>query len=213
MFPRHIAARSALIAFCALAAAGQPAGNTPPSPAATRARAWDALRARLHEEKYLNHSLAVEAIMRALAARKGANADEWGLAGLLHDIDIAETANDLTRHGTAGVQILRDLGFSDAVVHAVHAHDGRAGVARTSPLDHALYCADQVYWLIMAAGPKYPSEEFNAAAPQALWERARNLPSKKAAFAETSGECAEIGIRMPELFEIAHSALQRLVPG
>src|ERR1039457_1355481 len=102
-----------------------------------RTRAWDALRARLQETKYLNHSLAVEAIMRELAA-EGDDQDEWGLAGLLHDIDIGTTANDLTRHGIVGAQILRDLGFSAAVVHAMSAHDDRPCVARTSRLDHAL---------------------------------------------------------------------------
>jgi len=85
--------------------------------------------------------------MREMAVAGTDNADHWGLAGLLHDIDIAETSSDLTRHGAGGAQILRDLGFDAAVIHAVHAHDNRAGVARTSRLDHAVYCADQIYFI------------------------------------------------------------------
>ena len=86
--------------------------------------------------------------MREMAALSIDNVDHWGLAGLLHDIDIGETSSDLSRHGVVGAQILRSLGFHADVVHAVLAHDDRPGVARTSRLDHAVYCADQLYHLV-----------------------------------------------------------------
>jgi putative nucleotidyltransferase with HDIG domain len=111
--------------------------------ALNRAKAWTALQAKVTDPKRLEHALAVEAIMRAFGGD-----EEWALAGLLHDIDIQATAEDLSRHGTVGAQMLRELGFSPAIAHAVEAHDDRAGVARVSPLDHALYCADQLYWFI-----------------------------------------------------------------
>jgi putative nucleotidyltransferase with HDIG domain len=177
-----------------------------------RARAWDALRSRLEGEKYLNHSRAVEAIMRELAVAKSDDKNEWGLAGLLHDIDIGTTANDLNRHGIAGAQILRDLGFSAAVVHAVKAHDDGPGIARTSRLDHALYCSDQVYWLIMATGVKFPSDEFNATVPETIWAEIQGIPSKRAILARVSKECAEIGFNVPRTVEAAHAALRKLAP-
>jgi len=179
-------------------------------PEEMRARAWDALRSRLEEEKYLNHSLAVEAIMRELAAAKSDDKDEWGLAGLLHDIDIGTTANDLTRHGVVGAQILQDLGFSAAVVHAVKAHDDGPGIARTSRLDHALHCADQVYWLILATGLRFPSGGFEATDPKAIWGAMQEMPSKRAILVRVSGECAEIGFDMPRTVVAAHTALRRL---
>jgi len=114
-----------------------------------RSRPWDALRSRVKDVKVLNHSLAVEAMMREMATAKTDDREQWALAGLLHDIDITNRASNLSRHGIVGARILSDLGFSKAVVHAVSAHDDRAGVARQSRLDHALYCADQVYWLII----------------------------------------------------------------
>lgn len=204
--PRSTSGRAvfAALALCVFPATPQ-AG-----PAETRARAWDALRSRVEEQKYLNHSLAVEAILRELAVPSHDDQDEWGLAGLLHDIDIGTTANDPTRHGVAGAQILSDLGFSAAVVRAVKAHDDRSGIARTTRLDHALYCADQVYWLIMAAGPKFPSDQFNAAAPATIWAAMQGIPSKRSILAKVSKECAEIGFDMPHTVEAAHAALRRL---
>jgi putative nucleotidyltransferase with HDIG domain len=180
--------------------------------ASERARALEALRARLPEGNYLRHSLAVEAIMREMAA-PGDNVDHWGLAGLLHDIDIGETASDLSRHGVVGAEALRGLGFAPEVVHAVLSHDDRPAVARTSRLDHAVYCADQVFWLASAAGHAVPSEKLNAADPEALWALARQAPSKRAILDEITRECGAIGLTMPRAMAAARSASQKLSEG
>jgi putative nucleotidyltransferase with HDIG domain len=187
--------------------------RTPPRPAqqpSDRARALDALRPRVPEARYLRHSTAVEAIMREMAVVGTDNAEHWGLAGLLHDIDIADTASDLTRHGVVGAQILRDLGFPAAVVHAVHAHDNRAGVARTSRLDHAVYCADQLYWLVSATGLTVPSDKLNTAPTAAIWEQAQAVPSKQAVLGEVTSECAAIGLSMPQAIAAVQSASRKL---
>ena len=171
--------------------------------AALRARAWGALRSRVQDEKYLNHLRAIEAIMKEMAARTGDDREEWGLAGLLHDIDIGTTAGDLSRHGIEGAQILRDLNFGGAVVHAVNAHDDRAGVARTSRLDHALYCADQVYWLIKATGLDFTPDKLKTAVLEDILKQVREMPSKKEILGKVSNECGQIGLSMPQAFEAA----------
>ena len=53
------------------------------------------------------HSLASEAVMRALARRFGENEDVWGMAGLLHDIDVELTGADPLRHGPEGAAMLQ----------------------------------------------------------------------------------------------------------
>ena len=45
----------------------------------------------------LQHALASEAIMRALAQHFGENEDLWGLTGLLHDLDYPATAENASR--------------------------------------------------------------------------------------------------------------------
>ncbi|MGJ5819330.1 glucuronyl esterase domain-containing protein [Paludibaculum fermentans] len=187
------------------AAAAQP--SRPPS---DRARAWKELQSRLPQEKYQRHSLAVEAIMRELATPGTDNLDHWALAGLLHDIDIAETANDLARHGILGAGILRGLQFPEPVIHAVNAHDDRAGVARASRLDHAVYCADQLYWLVTATGHAIPSVKLSTAKPEAIWEQARQLPSKKPLLDELTSECAAIGQTMPKAIAALQAASGKL---
>ncbi len=183
-----------------------------PDPNPGHAQARQLIEARLPQEKYRSHSRAVEAIMRELATPGKDNMDHWALAGLLHDIDIAETANDLARHGIVGAQILRDASFPGPVVHAVEAHDDRAGVARTSRLDHAVYCADQIYWLVSATGRPIPSGQLNAAKPEALWEQARQVTSKQPILGKLTMECAAIGRTLPQAIAAVQAASRKLQP-
>jgi predicted hydrolase (HD superfamily) len=186
-----------------------PALLRPADPAFEKARAkgWEALQARVKDVPHRNHALAVEAMMRSMASPSD-DADEWALAGLLHDIDINDTAGDMARHGLAGGQILHDLGFNDAIVHAVRGHDDRAGVPRTSGLDHALYCADQLYWLMRDAGAAFPSTGIASATPEALWSRMRQLPGKAGLVERVSAECAQIGITLPQALDAALAGMR-----
>lgn len=54
-----------------------------------RAKAWELLRAYNKDHFHLQHALTVEAVMRWFAndLGYGAEADYWGVVGLLHDID------------------------------------------------------------------------------------------------------------------------------
>jgi len=177
-----------------------------------RSLAWDALRLRVQDVQVLNHSLAVEAMMREMATAQADDRDEWALAGLLHDIDITTTAGNLSRHGIVGARILRDLGFSKAVVHAISAHDDHAGISRKSRLDHALYCADQVYWLIIDTGLIFPSDQVKSAEPASLWRQVQAMPRKVTVVEKTSRECAQIGLTMPQAFEAALAGLRKVSP-
>jgi putative nucleotidyltransferase with HDIG domain len=79
-----------------------------------RESALKAVRENTKNENLVKHMLATEAIMRALARRFNENEEEWGLAGLLHDIDVELTNGDLTVHGKPGSEMAKNLGASDA---------------------------------------------------------------------------------------------------
>ena len=67
--------------------------------------------------------LATEAIMRALARRLGEDEEEWGLTGLLHDIDMELTEGDMSTHSKLGADLARELGASEAMAHAILCHN------------------------------------------------------------------------------------------
>jgi putative nucleotidyltransferase with HDIG domain len=112
----------------------------------------DALRL-LHEwvdnDGLRKHMLAVEAAVRHYAKLRGADADTWGLAGLLHDLDWEKHPD---RHPLEAVDRLRADGFPEEVVHAILAHRSDfTGVEPTSELDKVLVACDELSGLVMAA--------------------------------------------------------------
>ncbi len=60
----------------------------------TREEAFELVKQHVKSPNMLNHCLAAEAVMRSLAEHVGEDAEKWGLAGLLHDLD-AESHTDL----------------------------------------------------------------------------------------------------------------------
>ena len=77
----------------------------------TRERAYEILQKYMVGEAYLQHSYAVEAIMRGLAKRLAPNEVEyWGIVGLLHDLDEehCDWKNHPEVHGPTSVEILKN---------------------------------------------------------------------------------------------------------
>ena len=68
-----------------------------------REQALGLVRERVKNENLVNHMLATEAIMGALAQRLGGDEERWRLAGLLHDLDVEETAERMDVHGNLTV--------------------------------------------------------------------------------------------------------------
>ena len=64
-----------------------------------RDAALELLREPGPEPHLVQHGLASDAVMRALASHFGEDEELWGLTGLLHDWDYPLTANDPARHG------------------------------------------------------------------------------------------------------------------
>jgi predicted hydrolase (HD superfamily) len=114
-----------------------------------REEAWQALCAWTETESLRRHARAVELVMRAAAARYGgpdADADAWGIAGMLHDADYEQWPDE---HPARIVAWLRQRGL-EAIAHAVSAHHTGWGVAYDSALDKALLACDELTGFVMA---------------------------------------------------------------
>jgi putative nucleotidyltransferase with HDIG domain len=175
---------------------------------AVRVRAMNDLRTRVSEPERLEHALAVEAIMVELARRAGGDRQEWALAGLLHDIDLAETRTTPSRHGIAGAHLLTGLGYSDAIVQAVRTHDDAAGLPRTSQMAHALYCADRGYWAVRASGLRFPSPEATAATPASIILALRQQGTADRIDARLVAECSRLGLTLEDLLGLCLGVLR-----
>jgi putative nucleotidyltransferase with HDIG domain len=115
------------------------------------------LKEHVKGENMIKHCLASEAVMRALAKRLGENEEVWGLAGLLHDLDVELTNADLSVHGLKSAEILAAKGYPPEIAEAVKMHNEKAhGLKRTEKFHKALAASEMITGLITATTLVHP---------------------------------------------------------
>ena len=124
-----------------------------------RAKAWELLRAYNKDHFHLQHALTVEAVMRWFAndLGYGAEADYWGVVGLLHDIDFELYPE---QHCVKCVELLQKGGVPEDMIHAIvsHGYGICADVAPEREMEKVLFACDELTGLIGAAAKMRPSK-------------------------------------------------------
>jgi uncharacterized protein len=174
----------------------------------TRDEAFDLVKGRLGDTPTLAHCLACEACMRALAARLEGDVETWGLAGLVHDLDLDVCANDPERHAVVGAEILRQRGVAQEIVHAVLGHNGK--VERTSPLDKALWAVDPTTGFITAAALIRPSRSTSDLEPSSVKKRMKDKRFAAAVNRDQMRSCADLGLDFDEFLAVCIKAMDEV---
>ena len=111
------------------------------------------------------HLIETRAIMRALAKHFKESEDEWGIIGLLHDIDWDLTKNNPAEHCVKAVEILKQAGAADFLIDSIVSHGyGHPAIPayqdkqRTTKLQHALVAAETLTGLIIASALVQPDK-------------------------------------------------------
>ncbi|MDD4767149.1 MAG: HDIG domain-containing protein [Desulfotomaculaceae bacterium] len=173
-----------------------------------RDEAYALLKKNLTNKNLINHSLAVEAVMRRLAEHFNEDVEKWGLAGLLHDIDYDRTKEDPARHSIEGAEILAGLGLPDDIVYAVKVHNSRHGLPRLSLMDKALYATDPLTGLIVAGALIRPEKKLAAIDVPFLLNRFSEKSFARGANRETIKACSETGLSLEDFMELGLEAMQ-----
>jgi len=173
-----------------------------------RTEALKAVKDSVQNQNLIKHMLATEAIMRALARHLGEDEEEWGLAGLLHDIDIDLLAGDMTDHSKLSAEMVQKMGASPAVVHAVLCHNEAHGVACESRMDKALYCADPLTGLITAAALIRPEKKLAAVEARSVAKRFKEKSFAAGASREQIATCSTLGLTLEEFIALGLEAMQ-----
>ena len=125
----------------------------------TRQQALDLLKQYNQEPFHIQHALTVEGVMGWYARELGYgdDADFWAMVGLLHDIDFERWPEE---HCRKAPELLREVGLSDAFIHAVcsHAYGLTSDVAPEHQMEKVLFAADELTGLIGAAARMRPSK-------------------------------------------------------
>ncbi|MGO9124303.1 MAG: HDIG domain-containing metalloprotein [Terriglobales bacterium] len=123
----------------------------------SREEAWCLLTEFTQSESLRKHALAVEACMRAYAAKVGEDEALWGVVGLLHDFDY-EKYPSREDHPYKGNEILKERGWSDEIRRAIMSHAEYSGVTRESAMEKALFACDELAGFITACALVKPGK-------------------------------------------------------
>jgi putative nucleotidyltransferase with HDIG domain len=174
--------------------------------------AWSILTEFTKGDGLRKHARAVEASMRAYAARYGADPDRWGIAGLLHDFDY-EMHPRAPHHPLKGAEILAARGLAPDVVYAILAHADYSGMPRVSLLDRALYACDELTGFVHACALVRPGKVVAGLEPASVRKKLKDK-----AFARTVNRddvfrgAAELGVDLDAHIAFVIEALAGVAP-
>jgi putative nucleotidyltransferase with HDIG domain len=107
-------------------------------------------------EGLIKHALAVEAVMRYMARKRGQDEETWGVVGLIHDLDYERFPD---QHCKKTEEILRERGWPEGLVRAVvsHGYGLCTDVEPQTEMEKVLYAIDELTGLVVATALVRPS--------------------------------------------------------
>jgi predicted hydrolase (HD superfamily) len=159
-------------------------------------------------ENMRKHCYASEAVLRAIAIRLDKNEDEWGIAGLLHDIDVEITKADPHTHGPFAKKILNGLITKEALDAIIMHNEVATGKERFTEFQHALAAGETITGLVTATTLVYPNKKIAEVKPKSITKRMKQKAFAASVKRENILECEKIGIPINEFAELSVNAMK-----
>lgn len=176
-----------------------------------REKALELLKEYIKDEKMRIHCYASEAVLRAMARRLGEDEEKWGLAGLLHDIDVEVTDADPARHGLVAEEILGNYDVDPEVIDAITMHNEKAtGKERSTTFQHALAAGETITGLVYATALVYPDKKIAPVKPKSVVKRMKEKAFAASVNRDHIRECEKAGIPLPEFAELSVNAMKEI---
>ncbi|HIQ97970.1 MAG TPA: hydrolase [Candidatus Limivivens merdigallinarum] len=169
----------------------------------TREQAMELLKKYNQEPFHILHALTVEGVMRWYAKEYGFGdeADFWGIAGLLHDVDFEKFPEE---HCKKAPELLAEIGAEEELVHAVVSH-GYGLCSEVEPehtMEKILFAADELTGLIGAAAKMRPSGSVMDMEVKSLKKKFKDKRFAAGCSRDVIRTGAErLGMELDELFE------------
>lgn len=163
-----------------------------------RAHAWGLLTEFTRSESLRKHALAVEACMRAYARKLGADEEQWGIVGLIHDFDY-EKFPTAEEHPFKGNAILEERGWPEDVRRAIMSHADYTGLKRESPMEKALFACDELAGFITATALVKPNKSLAEVDANSVRKRMKDKAFARAVSRQDIiNGAAELGVDLDE---------------
>jgi len=173
-----------------------------------REEALDLMEENIRQKNLRKHCLAVEAVMAELADYFEKNEHSWRLAGLLHDIDYEDTADQPEKHSLIGADMLEEMGMDEKIVNAVRAHNGMHDIPRETLMAKALYSADPLTGLIVASALIHPDKKLESIDTEFVLNRYSDSSFAKGADRDVIASCTEMDLELKKFIELSLAAMQ-----
>ena len=177
----------------------------------SREDAWNLLCEYTKGDSLRRHAVAVETAMRAAHARYGGpadDADEWALAGLLHDFDY-EMFPSADEHPFKGANILCGRGYPDHIIRAILGHATYTNVPRDTRMARALFATDELCGFLVACALVRPDRSLDNLEVKSVRKKLKDK-----AFARTVNRddihqgVAELGVELDDHIRFCIDALR-----
>lgn len=173
----------------------------------TRDEALTLVKKNVTKKNIVYHMYAVEAIMRNVAKHFGEDEEQWGLTGLLHDIDYEKTEATPEKHSLITEEILKGL-VPDDLIKAIKAHNFRhTGIKPETRMEKALIACDAISGLLVACALVMPSKKLADVKVETVVKKFKDKDFARGADRERILICEDIGLSKEKFFEIALNGL------
>jgi putative nucleotidyltransferase with HDIG domain len=162
-------------------------------------------------ENSVKHMLATEAVMRKMAKYFDEDEDLWGIAGLLHDIDMEEVdyENNPKKHGPGSVDILKKEGVeNEKIFDAILAHNPEAGKEPDLLIEKVIRAADPLTGLIVASTLISPDKNINKIDGDFVMRRFDENSFARGANREIIKTCESFDMELQKFIGLALEAMQ-----
>ncbi len=174
------------------------------------------------------HLRETEVVMRAVAkylkekggetaVAEGYGELQWGIIGLLHDIDWEQTKSDSNQHCVKAIDILKEAGGSQFLVNTIISHVYGAPACgayldkkRTSQIEHLLAASETVTGLIVATALVRPDKKLAEVELASLIKKYKNKAFAANCDRAVIAECEEGGIPLEKFLEISLEAIKNI---
>lgn len=165
----------------------------------SRDEAFELLTRYNQNESLIKHALAVEGVMRYFARKRGKNTDEWGIIGLIHDLDYERFPD---QHCKKTEEILRENNWPEAYIRAVISHGWGicTDVPPESELEKVLFAVDELTGLVTTTALVRPSKsvmDLTAKSVKKKWKDKRFAAGVDRSIIEKGAQM--LGMPLPDL--------------
>ena len=176
----------------------------------TRAEALELLKKYNQTESLIKHALAVEGVMRYCARQKNADAEKWGVVGLIHDLDYEQFPDE---HCRKSGEILKERGWPEEYIRAVVSHGWGicSDVKPETEMEKVLYAIDELTGLVVTTALVRPSKsvmDLKTKSVKKKWKDKRFAAGVDRSIIENGADM--LGVEIPELITDTIAGMQEV---